>query len=79
MSNIENVLRQFVHEIEALEERRAAVGDDIKLKYADLKSSGFNPKVVRRLISLRKMDPEKRLEEQSLLEVYSSALGEDLA
>lgn len=79
MSNIENVLRQFVHEIEALEEQRAAISDDIKLKYADLKSSGFNPKVVRRLISLRKMDPEKRLEEQSLLEVYSSALGEDLA
>ena len=79
MSNIENVLRQFVHEIEALEEQRAAIGDDIKLKYADLKASGFNPKVVRRLISLRKMDPEKRLEEQSLLKVYSDALGEDLA
>lgn len=80
MSNAATVLKQFVHEIEELEEERDEVSSRVRLKYSDLKSAGFNPKIVRRLIAIRKMDPDKRAEEESLLETYMNAVGEsDLA
>lgn len=80
MTNSATVLRQFVEELEELDAERDEVGSRIKLKYADLKSAGFSSKIVRRLIALRKMDPDKRQEEDDLLASYAAAIGEsDLA
>lgn len=78
-SNITPVLKSIVERIENLEEQKAAIADDIRQVYAEAKASGFDTKVMRRVISLRKMDPAKREEFESLLDVYMHALSEDLA
>ena len=49
--------------------------EDIKEVYGEAKSTGFETKIMRRIIKLRKMDPEKRREEDELLNLYSSAVG----
>lgn len=68
-------LRQFIERIERLEEDKAAVTVDIKEVYAELKSQGFDPKIIRKVISLRKMDQDERAEHEELLSVYLQALG----
>lgn len=68
-------LRQFIERIERLEEDKAAVSTDIKEVYAELKSQGFDPKIVRKVVSLRKMDQEERAEHEELLSVYLQALN----
>lgn len=77
-SNITPVLRSLVERIENLEEQKAAIADDIRQVYAEAKASGFDTKVMRRVIALRKMDPAKREEFESLLDVYMQALSEGL-
>ena len=69
-------LRSFVQRIERLEEDRAGLGQDLKEVYAEAKGEGFDVKVLRKLISLRKRDPQQRREEEELLELYLSAIGE---
>ena len=69
-------LRSFVQRIERLEEDRAGLGQDLKEVYAEAKGEGFDAKVLRKLISLRKRDPQQRREEEELLELYLSAIGE---
>ncbi len=69
-------LRSFVQRIERLEEEKAALAQDIREVYSEAKGEGFDVKVLRRIISLRKKDPEKRREEEELLEIYLAALGE---
>jgi len=68
-------LRSFVERIERLEEEKKGIADDIKDVYAEAKGTGFEPKVLRRVISLRKRDKEERQEEEELLELYKAALG----
>jgi uncharacterized protein (UPF0335 family) len=69
-------LRSFVQRIERLEEDRAALAQDLREVYAEAKGEGFDTKVLRKLIGLRKRDPRQRREEDELLELYLSALGE---
>jgi uncharacterized protein (UPF0335 family) len=69
-------LRSFVERIERLEEDKAGIGQDIKEVYLEAKGEGFDTKVMRKLISLRKKDPQQRREEDELLELYLSAIGE---
>jgi uncharacterized protein (UPF0335 family) len=69
-------LRSFVQRIERLEEDKAALAQDLREVYAEAKGEGFDTKVLRKLISLRKRDPRQRREEDELLELYLSALGE---
>jgi uncharacterized protein (UPF0335 family) len=69
-------LRSFVQRIERLEEDKAALGHDLREVYAEAKGEGFDTKVLRKLISLRKRDARERREEDELLELYLSALGE---
>jgi len=71
-------LRAFVERIEDLENRKALLGEDIKGVYAEVKSTGFDSKTLRKIVALRKMDDEKRVEQQSLLQLYADALGLDL-
>lgn len=68
-------LKSFLERVERLEEEKAALADDIKDVYAEAKASGFDTKTMRRLIKLRKMDIEKRREEDELLELYKAAIG----
>ena len=69
-------LRSFVERIERLEEDKAGIAQDIKDVYLEAKGEGFDTKVMRKLISLRKRDPQQRREEDELLELYLSAIGE---
>ncbi|MBM3570101.1 MAG: DUF2312 domain-containing protein [Alphaproteobacteria bacterium] len=68
-------LKSFIERIERLETERKALSDDIKEVYAEAKGSGFDAKVMRQVIRLRKMDSAKLQEEQALLELYKDAVG----
>lgn len=68
-------LKAFIERLERLEEEKAALGEDIKEVYAEAKGTGFDTKTIRKLIRLRKMDAEKRHEEDAILELYKSAIG----
>jgi len=68
-------LKSFVERIERMNEEAAAVREDTKEIYAELKGVGFDAKTVRRLIAARKMEPEKRREQQDLFELYKNAIG----
>jgi uncharacterized protein (UPF0335 family) len=68
-------LRGLVERIERLEEERKALGSDIKDIYAEAKSAGFDVKVLRQLIGLRKQEPAEVEERETLLDVYRRALG----
>ena len=68
-------LRAFVERIERLEEERRTTADDIKDVYAEAKGSGFDVKIMRKVVSLRRQDLNKRREEEEILDIYMSALG----
>jgi uncharacterized protein (UPF0335 family) len=63
-------LRSFVQRIERLEEDNAQIGHDVRKVYAEAKGEGYDVKVLRRIITLRRKDPQKRREEDELLELY---------
>jgi uncharacterized protein (UPF0335 family) len=68
-------LRSIVERIERLEEERKALGNDIKDIYAEAKSAGFDVKVLRQLIRIRKQEATEVEEQETLLDVYRRALG----
>jgi uncharacterized protein (UPF0335 family) len=68
-------LRSFIERIEKLEEEKRAIADDIKDVYGEAKGTGFDIKVMRKVISLRRQDKSKRQEEEEILDLYLSALG----
>ena len=68
-------LRSLVERIERLQEERKALGSDIRDIYAEAKSAGFDVKVLRQLISLRRKEPAEVEEAETLLDVYRHALG----
>jgi uncharacterized protein (UPF0335 family) len=70
-----NQLKAFVERLEKLEEERATISEDIKEVLSEAKSSGFDPKIIKKILSLRKQDAKKRAEEQAVLAVYMDALG----
>lgn len=70
-----NRLKSFIERIERLEEEKKAMGEDIRDVYSEAKSTGFEPKIMRKIVGLRKANLEKRREEQELLELYMAALG----
>jgi uncharacterized protein (UPF0335 family) len=69
-------LKSFVERIERLEEDKAAVANDLKEVYAEAKGEGFDTKILRKVVRLRKADLAKRQEEEALIELYLSAVGE---
>ena len=69
-------LRNFVDRIERLEQDKAGIADDIKDCYAEAKSLGYEVKILRKVIALRKKKPNERREEEELLEIYLQALGD---
>jgi uncharacterized protein (UPF0335 family) len=68
-------LRSIVDRIERLEEERKALGGDIRDIYAEAKSAGFDVKVLRQLIRVRRQEPAAVEEQETLLDVYRRALG----
>ena len=68
-------LRSLVERIERLEDEKKALGSDIKDIFAEAKSAGFDVKVMRQLIRIRKQEPAEVDEQETLLDVYRRALG----
>ncbi len=68
-------LRSFIERIEKLEEEKKAIADDIKDIYAEAKGNGFDVKIMRKIVSIRKQDRDKRQEEEEILGLYLAALG----
>lgn len=68
-------LRSYVERIERLEEEKAALTADIREVYAEAKGNGFDAKVMRQVVRLRKMDRDDRQEQETLLDLYKQALG----
>lgn len=71
-------LRLLIERIERLEEEKKAIGDDIKDVYLEAKSVGYDPKIMRQIVRLRKMKPDDRREMEEILDLYKRALGLDL-
>jgi uncharacterized protein (UPF0335 family) len=68
-------LKSFIERIERLEEERKALGADLKEVYAEAKGNGFDTKIMRQLIRLRRMDKDDLDEQEALIDVYKRALG----
>lgn len=68
-------LKAFIERIEHLEEEKRTIAEDIKEVYAEAKGTGYDIKIVRKIVSLRRQDKEKRREEEEILSLYMSALG----
>jgi uncharacterized protein (UPF0335 family) len=68
-------LRSFIERIERLEEEKATLAADIREVYAEAKGTGFDPKIMRQVVRLRKMEPNDRQEQEHVLDTYLAALG----
>jgi uncharacterized protein (UPF0335 family) len=71
----QNQLRQFIEQIERLEEEKKAIADDIREKFLEAKAVGFDVKIMRQVLRLRKKSQTERQEEEGVLETYLHALG----
>ncbi len=70
-----NQLRLFIEKIENLESEKADLMENIKEVFAESKSSGFDPKIMKEIIKIRKMKNEDRIEQEELLDIYKAAIG----
>ena len=68
-------LRSFIERIERLEEEKKALADDIREVYSEAKGTGFDTKVMRQVVRLRKMESADRQEQEAMLDLYLGALG----
>lgn len=68
-------IRAFIERIERMEEEKKAISDDIKEIYAEAKGNGFDTKVLRMVVRIRKQDHAERMEQNALLDLYLAALG----
>ncbi len=70
-----DILKAYIERIERLEEEKKNLAADIREVYSEAKGNGFDPKIMRKVISLRKMDQSDRIEEEELLDLYRRAVG----
>ena len=70
-----NQLRLFIEKIEKLESEKADLMENIKEVFAESKSSGFDPKIMKEILKIRKMKNEDRIEQEELLDIYKAAIG----
>ena len=68
-------LRSYIERIERLEEEKAALAADIREVYAEARGNGFDPKIMRQIVKLRKMDSAEQQEMEALIDTYKHALG----
>lgn len=80
MSGVDGIsgerLKSFIQRIEKLEDEKRIIAEDIKDIYTEAKSAGFETKIMRQVIKLRRMDKDDRDEAENLLDLYLRALGE---
>jgi uncharacterized protein (UPF0335 family) len=69
-------LKSIVERIERLEEEKKTISDDIKEVYAEAKGNGYDVKILRKVVAIRKRDANERAEEEALLDLYLQAVGE---
>lgn len=67
-------LRSFIERVERLEEEKKVLAEDIKEVYAEAKGTGYDPKIMKKVVAIRRMDRAKRIEEEELLDLYLSAI-----
>lgn len=70
-----DMLKAFIERIERLDEEKKTISEDIKDIYAEAKGAGFNTKIIRKIIALRRKDHAERKEEEAIMDLYLSALG----
>lgn len=68
-------LKAYMERIERLEEEKAAIAADVREVFAEAKANGFDVKIMRQVLRLRKLDSNDRAEQEALLDLYMSALG----
>ena len=68
-------LRAYIERIERLEEEKAALAADVREVFGEAKGNGFDVKIMRQVLRLRKMDGDDRAEEEALLDIYKRAIG----
>ena len=68
-------LKAFVERIERLSEDKDTISEDIREVFQELKSSGYDVKVIRKIVAMRKQDEQKRREFEEILDLYCAALG----
>jgi uncharacterized protein (UPF0335 family) len=68
-------LRLLIERVERLEEEKKGIADDIKDVYGEAKAVGYDAKIMRQIVRLRKMNPEDRAEMETILDLYKAALG----
>lgn len=68
-------LLSFIERIERLEEEKKTIADDIKDIYGEAKSNGFDTKILKKVIQLRRQDKDERMEQEAILDTYLAALG----
>ena len=68
-------LRSLVERIERLEEEKRALAGDIREVYGEAKANGFDTKILRKVLTIRRKDRDERQEEQAMLDLYLGALG----
>lgn len=73
--DVNGQLKSLIERIERLEEEKSALGGDIKEVYGEAKANGFDTKVMRRIVAMRKKDHATRKEEEAIMDVYLKALG----
>lgn len=71
-------LKAYIDRVERLEEEKANISEDIKEVYSEAKSDGFDTKIVRKLVAIRKKDQAELAEENALLETYANAIGMEI-
>lgn len=76
--NTNGQLKSFTARIERLEEDKAAIGQDLKEVYSEAKAMGFDVKILRKVIRLRKIERAKRDEEEAMIDAYMNAIQGDL-
>ena len=69
-------LKSIIERVERLEQEKAEIAEQIKEVFAEAKGNGFDTKILRKVVRLRKQDRAKRMEEEAILDLYLSALGE---
>ena len=69
-------LKSIIERIERLEQEKTEIAEQIKEVFAEAKGNGFDVKVLRKVVRIRKQDRAKRLEEEAILDIYLSAIGE---
>ena len=75
IQKVDDKLKSFIERLERLSEEKNNINFDIKEVFSEAKAAGYDPKIMRKILALRKMDIDERLEQEALLNTYRNALG----